>query len=84
MNNLECVISVLERHREARRWADEAVARDLLAALGLDEKAETGEPVAEDEVRAAGYRAQLDAALNSPSTAAADQTPDVLVPHDHE
>lgn len=36
MTNLERVVSVLERHREARRWADEAVARDLLAELGVD------------------------------------------------
>jgi hypothetical protein len=36
MNNLECVIRVLESHREARRWADEAVAHDLLAQLDLD------------------------------------------------
>lgn len=36
MTNLERVVAVLERHREARRWADEAVARDLLAELGVD------------------------------------------------
>jgi hypothetical protein len=36
MTNLECAIAVLTTHREARKWADEAVAQDLLAQLGLD------------------------------------------------
>lgn len=40
--NYECVISVLATHREARRWADEAVAIDLLAQLGLDAAGEVG------------------------------------------
>jgi hypothetical protein len=40
MNNLQCVIAVLSRHREARKWADEAVATDVLAQLGLDASGE--------------------------------------------
>jgi hypothetical protein len=36
MNNIECVVAVLARHREARHWTDEAVAANLLAELGLD------------------------------------------------
>lgn len=36
MNNLECAVGVLASHREARRWADETVALDLLAQLGLE------------------------------------------------
>lgn len=37
MSNLEIVVGVLERHREARHWADLNVARDVLSALGLPE-----------------------------------------------
>lgn len=33
MTAFECVVGVLERHREARSWSDEAVARDILARL---------------------------------------------------
>lgn len=36
MTNLECAILVLEKHREARQWTDNAVAVELLAQLGLD------------------------------------------------
>ncbi len=41
MTNIELVVSVLAAHREARRWADEAVAVDVLARLGLDAEAES-------------------------------------------
>lgn len=41
MTNLECVIAILANHREARRWADEAVALDVLTGLGLDGASET-------------------------------------------
>jgi hypothetical protein len=44
MNNLETVIAVLERHREARHWADLNVARDVLVALDLPENEPVGEP----------------------------------------
>lgn len=40
MNNHDCAVAVLEAHREARRWTDDAVAADLLAQLGLDPSAE--------------------------------------------
>jgi len=40
MTNLECALAVLVKHREARAWADEAVALDLLAQFGLDAAAE--------------------------------------------
>lgn len=61
MNNQECVIAVLASHREARQWADEAVALDLLAQLGLDPQGEAAHPspvinastITEDEVLAA-------------------------------
>lgn len=36
MTNLELVISILAKHREARAWTDEAVAADMLAQLGVD------------------------------------------------
>ena len=49
MTNLECAISVLAAHREARRWADEAVAVDLLARLGMDGAAEVGGAPAIDQ-----------------------------------
>lgn len=35
MNNMDCVVSTLARHREARMWDDGVVAADLLAQLGL-------------------------------------------------
>ena len=44
MSNLETVVGVLERHREARHWADLNVARDVLAALGLPETGPSEEP----------------------------------------
>lgn len=50
MTNLERVVAVLERHREARQWTDEAVARDLLTELGMDADTHV---VTEDEVTAA-------------------------------
>lgn len=40
MNNFECVVATLARHREARRWTDEAVAHELCAELGIDEAGE--------------------------------------------
>jgi hypothetical protein len=40
MNNMECVVGTLARHREARMWSDDAVAADLLAQLGLKPDAE--------------------------------------------
>jgi len=40
MTNLECVVDVLARHREARQWTDAAVAADVLSALGLDPMAD--------------------------------------------
>jgi hypothetical protein len=66
MTNLECAIAVLTRHREARRWADEAVAADLLARLGLDPAGDAAHaaPVVdpslltEDEVAAAETAAE--------------------------
>ena len=36
MSNFTAVVDVLFRHREARQWSDEAVARDVLAILGVD------------------------------------------------
>ncbi len=36
MTNLEMAIEVLAAHREARQWADEAVARDMLDRFGID------------------------------------------------
>lgn len=36
MTVLEAVVAVLARHREARRWQDEAVARDVVAVLGMN------------------------------------------------
>jgi len=55
--NLECAVSVLSGHREARQWTDEAVAADLVAQLGLDPagEAKNAKPVVmpgitEDEV----------------------------------
>ena len=36
MNNTECAVAVIARHREARTWTDVAVAANLLAELGLD------------------------------------------------
>lgn len=66
MTNLECVIAVLASHREARRWADEAVALDLLAQLGLDAAGDAAHAapvvdpslVTEDEVVAAETEAR--------------------------
>ena len=66
MTNLECAIAVLASHREARRWADEAVAADLLARLGLDPAGDAAHaaPVVdpslltEDEVAAAELAAE--------------------------
>jgi hypothetical protein len=61
MNNTECVVAVLARHRAARQWADDAVAADLLVQLGLDPAAEAEHAtpavdaslVTEDQVAAA-------------------------------
>ena len=36
MSNFDYAVDVLFRHREARQWTDEAVARDLLARFGID------------------------------------------------
>lgn len=47
MNNLECVVAVLEKHREARQWADLAVAGDLLTQLGVDPAADVLVPGSE-------------------------------------
>jgi len=44
MSNLEIVVGVMERHREARHWAALNVARDVLSALGLPESDPAGEP----------------------------------------
>ena len=43
MNNLDCALGVLAKHREARRWTDEAVAADLLAQLRLEPSGGVGE-----------------------------------------
>jgi hypothetical protein len=40
MNNLVCVIDTLERHRVARMWTNEAVAREVLAELDIDPEGE--------------------------------------------
>jgi hypothetical protein len=40
MNNRECVLAVLTKHREARAWDDGAVADDLLMQLDIDPTAE--------------------------------------------
>lgn len=61
MNNFECVVAVLSAHRDARAWADHAVANDLLEQLGLDPEADAknAKPVidpnmlTEDQVKAA-------------------------------
>ncbi len=45
MSSLETVIGVLERHREARHWADLDVARDVLAALGIPLESAEAQPV---------------------------------------
>lgn len=44
MTNLECVVATLEAHREARQWADHAVALAVLARLGLSAEDEVGVP----------------------------------------
>lgn len=44
MNNLDCTLSILEAHRNARAWSDSAVANDLLNQLGLDPKADAANP----------------------------------------
>lgn len=51
MTNLECVMAVLESHREARRWNDETVAIDILAQLGVDDvgQAPNAAPVQDDD-----------------------------------
>ena len=36
MTHFETAVAVLAAHREARQWDDAAVARDLLARLGID------------------------------------------------
>jgi hypothetical protein len=43
---MECVVSCLSTHREARGWTDQAVATDLLAQLGLDPDGEAKNAVA--------------------------------------
>lgn len=66
MNNLECVVATLVRHREARGWTDDAVATDVLAQLGLDVAGDAAHAtpavdpslVTEDEVVAAETAAQ--------------------------
>ncbi len=37
---LDRVVAVLTRHREARHWTDDAVARELCAELAIDPKAD--------------------------------------------
>lgn len=73
MTNLELVISILAKHREARMWADESVAADVLAQLGVDPAAAmkvteaevlAAEAAAQEATdRAVAYRAALVAAL---------------------
>ena len=43
MNNLDCALAVLAKHREARRWTDEVVAADLLSQLQIEPSGEPGE-----------------------------------------
>jgi hypothetical protein len=72
MTNIEMAIAILAKHREARMWADDVVAADMLAQLGVDPtgivqmtEAEVvaAEAVAKEAAdRAAAYRAMLDAA----------------------
>lgn len=42
MTNFECATDMLRRHREARAWSDDTVARDMLHALRLDPGGEVG------------------------------------------
>jgi hypothetical protein len=55
MNNRECALAVLTKHREARTWTDEAVADELLAQLDLDPAAvaEKASLVTEEQAAAA-------------------------------
>jgi len=43
VNNLDCALAVLAKHREARRWTDEVVAADLLSQLQIEPSGEPGE-----------------------------------------
>jgi hypothetical protein len=55
MNNRECALAVLTKHREGRAWTDEAVADELLAQLDLDPTAvaEKASLVTEEQAAAA-------------------------------
>jgi hypothetical protein len=80
MNNLECAVAVLSSHREARQWADEAVAADLLDQLGLDAAGEAKNArvvintplITEDEVVAAETAAKEAADKAAAARAALD------------
>jgi hypothetical protein len=58
MNNHEAVVATLARHREARQWSDDAVARDLMQQLDLNPTGEASKArllvdpalITEDEV----------------------------------
>jgi hypothetical protein len=69
MSNLEIVVGVLERNREARHWADLNVARDVLVALGLPESDPVGEP-APMTIAEAATPAPTDDAQAEPSATA--------------
>lgn len=74
MTNLETVVSVLERHREARRWGDLDVARDVLAALGVPEDAADPPLLTEGEVaEKVGAAVVARAAANAETAAAMDE-----------
>jgi hypothetical protein len=72
MTNLECVVAVLAKHRDNRRWADEDVAIDLLAQLGLDasDTATHATPLIDPAVAAA--EAEADAAEAAAKAAASN------------
>lgn len=80
MNNFDCAVAVLARHREARHWTDDAVAADLVAQFGLDptgnaEHATTViDPhlVTEDQVAAAEAAALKATAVHNDLRAALD------------
>lgn len=68
MSNLEIIVGVLERHREARHWADLNVARDVMSALGLPESDPAGDP-------APMTIAEADAAMEAATPATTDDAP---------
>lgn len=92
MNNLECVMSALASHREARRWSDETVAIDILAQLGMDTEADAAnakpvvdhDAVTEESVVAAEAAADVAVGAATEARAALDAQNAAPVEEDHE